>query len=188
MPSTVLIITNDHDEHADAVIEELHKRNVSVLRFHPEDFPHASSISIEIHDGRIEGEISNGQYRATFDDICAAWYRRSQNLFKPSTNLNLLYGDLGNYVRVQSTAALSALYTSLQTLWVNNPFTLRRAEIKALQLAEASKAGLKTPDTLISNDPVRAAAFVGALGNVECAVKPLIATRATDGQVDRLPL
>ena len=188
MASTVLIITNDHDEHATPVIEELYRRNVSVLRFHPEDFPHASSISIAINDGRIEGEISNGQFRTTFDDICAAWYRRSQNLFKPSTNLNLLYGDLDNYVKVQSTATLAALYTSLHTLWVSNPFALRRAEIKALQLAEASKAGLMTPDTLISNDPTRVATFVGALGDTECAVKPLNVTRASDGEVDRLPL
>lgn len=48
MPSTVLIITNELDEHADAVIFELYKRNVPVFRFHPEDFPHACSISIEI--------------------------------------------------------------------------------------------------------------------------------------------
>jgi glutathione synthase/RimK-type ligase-like ATP-grasp enzyme len=188
MASTVLIITNDHDEHATPVIEELYRRNVSVLRFHPEEFPHASSISIAINDGRVEGEISNGQFRTTFDDICAAWYRRSRNLFKPSTDLNLLYGDLDNYVRVQSVATLAAVYTNLDTLWVSNPFTLRRAEIKALQLAQASRAGLKTPDTLISNDTARVAAFVGALGNTECAVKPLNVTRATVGEEDRLPL
>ena len=59
MPSTVLIITNDHDEHASAVIRELHRRDVPVFRFHPEDLPHACSVSIEIRDGRIDGEIRN---------------------------------------------------------------------------------------------------------------------------------
>jgi glutathione synthase/RimK-type ligase-like ATP-grasp enzyme len=188
MPSTVLIITNDHDEHATAVIEELHRRDVPVFRFHPEGFPQACSVSMEIRDGRIQGEIRNAEHRVALDDICAAWYRRSRNLFAPTPNLNLLYGDLENYVKVQSTTTLAALFASLRTLWVGHPATLRQAEIKALQLAEASKAGLKAPSTLISNDPARAAAFVDGLRGAECAIKPLIAVRASDGQADRLPL
>jgi hypothetical protein len=65
---------------------------------------------------------------------------------------------------------------------------LPRAEVKVLQLAEASKAGLKTPHTLISNDPAKAAAFVDALGEVECAIKPLIALDVSNEQGYRFPL
>jgi glutathione synthase/RimK-type ligase-like ATP-grasp enzyme len=188
MPSTVLVITNDHDEHADAVIEELHRRAVPVLRFHPDEFPHACSMSIEIRDGRIDGEIRNAHHRVAFHDVCAAWYRRSRALFAPVPSLNVLYGDLENFVKVQSSATLTALFASLQTLWVGQPFKLRRADVKALQYAEASKAGLATPATLISNDPERAAAFVEALGDADCAVKPLIATRVDGPEGARLPL
>ena len=188
MPSTVLVITNDHDEHADAVIEELHRRDVPVFRFHPEEFPDACSISMEIRDGHIDGELRNAHHRVAFHDICAAWFRRSRNLFGATQNLNVLHGDLDNFIKVQSTTALAALYGSLQTLWVGQPSRLRRADIKPLQLAEASRAGLKIPVTLISNDPSRATAFVDALGDTECAIKPLIATRANDGEADRLPL
>ena len=46
---------------------------------------------------------------------------------------------------------LETLCHGLQTLWVGRPHKLRRADIKALQLAEASKAGLKTLRTLISS-------------------------------------
>jgi glutathione synthase/RimK-type ligase-like ATP-grasp enzyme len=188
MPSTVLVITNDHDEHADAVIEELHRRDVPVFRFHPEEFPDACSISMEIQDGHIDGEICNAHHRVAFHDICAAWFRRSRNLFAAPQNLNVLHGDLDNFVKVQSTTTLAALFGSLQTLWVGQPSRLRHADIKPLQLAEASRAGLKIPATLLSNDPTRAAAFVDALGDTECAIKPLIATRANDGEADRLPL
>src|SRR5919199_347036 len=188
MPSTVLVITNDHDEHADAVIAELDRRAVPVFRFHPEDFPDACSISMEIRDGRIDGEIRNADGRVAFHDICAAWYRRSRSLFAPLPSLNVLQGDLENFVKVQSSATLTALFASLQTLWVGQPFKLRRAEVKALQLAEASKAGLATPTTLISNDPERAAVFVEALGDTDCAIKPLIATRVDGGEGARLPL
>src|SRR5437588_784847 len=186
MPSTVLIITNELDEHADAVILELHKRNVPVFRFHPEDFPGACSISIEIRDGRIEGEIVNEYRRVAFKDICAAWFRRPQSLFTGIRNLTST--KLEDYVKAQSMATLTALYDGLQTLWVGQPHKLRRADIKALQLAEASKAGLKTPHTMISNDPARVAAFIDGLGEKECAIKPLIALGVSDEQGYRLPL
>jgi glutathione synthase/RimK-type ligase-like ATP-grasp enzyme len=186
MPSTVLIITNELDEHADAVVLELHRRNVPVFRLHPEDFPHACSISIEVQDGRIEGEIINKYHRVAFKDICAAWYRRAQNLLAGSASLTST--KLDNYVKAQSTVTLTTLYQALQTLWVGHPHKLRRADIKALQLAEASKAGLKTPHTLISNDPAEVAAFVDLLGEAECAIKPLIAFGVSDEQGYRLPL
>ena len=188
MPSTELVITNDHDEHADAVIAQLDRRRVPVFRFHPEEFPDACSISMEIRDGRIGGEICNAHHRVAFHDICAAWYRRQRNLLAPLPSLNLLQGDLENFVKAQSTATLTALFGSLQTLWVGQPFKLRRAEVKALQLAETSKAALQTPATLISNDPERAAAFVEALGDADCAIKALIASRVDGREVARHPL
>jgi glutathione synthase/RimK-type ligase-like ATP-grasp enzyme len=186
MPDTVLIVTNDHDEHADAVILELNKRDVPVFRFHPEDFPHACSASIELQDGRIRGELRNADHRVSFDDICAAWYRRSKNLYMGPVSRTS--EKLDDYVKAQSTATVVAVCAGLDTLWVSHPFKLRRGEVKALQLAYASRAGLKTPHTLISNDPARAATFVGALGDTECAIKPLMAIGVTDEQGYRLPL
>lgn len=186
MPS-VLIITNEHDEHADAVNRELCQRNVPVFRFHPADFPHACSVSLDLRDGRIEGEIRTADHRVAFNDICAAWYRRSRNLFE-GRRLSLTAETLDNYVRAQSTATLAALCDSLHTLWVGHPNNLRRAEDKALQLVKASEAGLKTPHTLISNAPAQVTSFVAGLGDTACAIKPLIALGVTDAQGYRLPL
>jgi glutathione synthase/RimK-type ligase-like ATP-grasp enzyme len=186
MPSTVLIITNDHDSHADHVIGELHRREIPVFRFHPEDFPHSCSVSIEIHDGHIEGEIRNSHHRVALSDVSAAWFRRLRNLYM--RRVNATSEQLVDYVNAQSSATLAALFEGLNTHWVGQPAALRRAEVKALQLAEASKAGLKTPKTLISNDPARVAAFAGALGGAECALKPLHAIGVTDERGYHLPL
>jgi len=184
---TVLIITNDHDEHADAVSGELTRRGVPVFRFHPADFPHSCSVSIEIEAGRVRGELSNSDDRVSFDDICAAWFRRSGNLYE--TRLTITSEKLENYVKIQSQGTVSAVCSSLQTLWVSHPLTLRRAEVKALQLAVASRSGLKIPHTLISNDPERATAFVAAQGDTDCAVKPLLAVGVTDEEGGfRMPL
>jgi glutathione synthase/RimK-type ligase-like ATP-grasp enzyme len=186
MPS-ILIITNDHDEHADAVMRELNTRDVPVFRFHPEEFPHACSLSLDIEDGRVRGEIRNAEHAVDLDDICAAWYRRARNLFE-GPRLSLTSEKLENYVRAQSSATLAALCECLRTLWVGHPHRLRRAEVKALQLLKASEAGLTTPQTLISNDQAQVAAFVDALGDAECAIKPLVAVGVTNEQGYRLPL
>jgi hypothetical protein len=184
---TVLIITNDHDEHADAVSGELARRGVRVFRFHPADFPHASSVTIEIDAGRVRGELRNSDDRVDFDDICAAWFRRSGNLYE--TRLTITSEKLDNYVKIQSQGTLSALCSSLQTRWVSHPLTLRRAEVKALQLVAASNAGLRIPHTLISNDPRRATTFVAALGDADTAIKPLLAVGVTDDEGGfRMPL
>src|SRR5215472_15543562 len=100
MPSTVLIITNEHDIHADAVVFELNRRDVPVFRFHTDDFPHACSVSIEVQDGFIEGEIVTSSRRVAFEDICAAWYRRPQSLFAGSGNP--LSTQLSSYIKSQS--------------------------------------------------------------------------------------
>jgi glutathione synthase/RimK-type ligase-like ATP-grasp enzyme len=186
MPNTVLIITDELDVHADAVILELHKRNVPVFRFHPEDFPQACSISIEIQDGFIGGEIATKHRSVALTDICAAWLRRSSGMFEES--ISFTSTELSDYVKQQSRATLAAFYESLETLWVGHPHKLLRANIKALQLASASKAGLQTPYTLISNDPAKAAAFVDSLGETECAIKPLCAKGVTDERGYHLPL
>ena len=185
-PSTVLVITNDHDTHADSVIRELHRRGVPVFRFHPMDLPHACSVSIEIQHGRIEGEIRNAYHRVALSDICGAWFRRSRNSY--SGPVNATSEKLTDYVKAQNNATLDALFHGLRTLWVSHPYVLRRAEIKALQLAAASKAGLTTPNTLISNDPARARAFVDALGDKQCAIKPQLALGVTDERGYHLPL
>jgi glutathione synthase/RimK-type ligase-like ATP-grasp enzyme len=186
MPSTVLIITNDHDEHADAVVSELHNRDVGVFRFHPEDFPHACSVSLEINDGRITGELRTADHQVHLDDVCAAWYRRSRNLYMGP--ISRTSEKLEDYVKTQSTATVVAVCAGLQSFWVSHPFSLRVAEVKALQLAKAAEAGLKTPHTLISNDPSQASTFVGALGDTQCAIKPLVAVGVTDEHGYRLPL
>ena len=183
MSSTVLIITNEDDSHASAVIVELNKRNIPVFRLHPEDFPHACSISIEIQDGSIAGEISTPFRTVALRDISAAWFRgplRGKTESRPSTQLDA-------YVKMQSTETFQTLYQSLQTFWVCDPHKHQRANIKALQLVEASRVGLKTPYTLISNQPARVASFIETLGESECAIKAFQGLAVHDEEVFRFP-
>src|SRR5947199_7826560 len=184
MPSTILIITNDVVSHADAVVFELNKRKIPVFRLHPEDFPHACSITIEIQGDSITGEIATPSRTVALQDISAAWYReprRSKVESAPETQLDY-------YVRNQTMETFNTLYQSLQTFWVCDPHKLQRANTKALQLAAASKAGLKTPHTLISNQEAQVATFVDRLGETECAIKALKVIGVLKEDERRFPL
>jgi glutathione synthase/RimK-type ligase-like ATP-grasp enzyme len=58
--------------------------------------------------------------------------------------------------------------------WLNHPIRAAAAESKPVQLCEASRYGLRVPDTLITNDPRAAATFAAAHGQV--CYKPMTST------------
>lgn len=179
MPPTVLIITDSSDFHADAVIDKLNKRSVSVLRLHTEDFPKRIKISIEICNGQVDGEIITEHRGIRLSDVTSVWYRRPE---KPKLGTDVA-PEVVDYIQDQSFEAMQSLYAILDTFWVSSPFALRHAELKAVQMIKADEAGLKTPFTLISNNSTRVKLFLKEIGENRCAIKPLVATgvRSQDG-------
>lgn len=184
MASTVLIITGPSDIHADAVIRELHQRAIPVFRLHPEDFPRYVTLSFDIFGDRIEGEIVTQYRRIMLSDICSVWYRRPNNSIV-STDVA---PESVDYIQEQSTQAIRTLYAVLNTLWVSNPFALRLAEVKAVQLMRANQVGLVTSRTLISNDPEKVKFFLERLNTRRCAIKSLRVVGAATKEGWRLPL
>jgi glutathione synthase/RimK-type ligase-like ATP-grasp enzyme len=187
MPFSVLIITEPGDVHADEVIRELSRRDIAVFRFHPEDFPQAANLTFEICGGCLNGEIITPYRSIAFNDISAVWYRRPNN---PILHASLEAGAV-EFAQVQARYAIRTLSVALESaLWVNRPAALRLAEIKALQLLWASRVGLLTPQTLISNDSARAHRFYHdlKLRSNRCAVKPLQVLGAATSDGWRFPL
>ncbi len=184
MADTVLIITNPGDAHADAVVRELQRRGVPVFRFHPQEYPERSWLTIEVRDGRVQGELATRHHRVSLDNISAAWYRR-QGIPTPASGTDPAARE---YVEEQPIAAIRTLCAILDVFWIANPFVLRLAEVKALQLVRAAEAGLTTPHTLISNDPLPVARFRDELGAQTCAVKSLRVVGAATEDGWRFPL
>ncbi len=71
--------------------------------------------------------------------------------------------------------------------WAPDSRREARSELTTFLFAEASRAGLKTPHTLISNQPIKAAAFMDTLGETECAIKALNARAVRNGKEYRFP-
>src|SRR5438309_2073413 len=151
----VLIVTEPDDPHADVVIERLNRMGVPVFRFHPEDFPVAANISIEIAGDRWTAEIKNAHRSLRLEDTRSAWLRRPR---RPAIS-SKVPNELSEFTLRQADQTLRAIYALIADRWLNSPERMWLAEVKPLQLLRAAQIGLKTARTLISNSPDRAVDF-----------------------------
>jgi glutathione synthase/RimK-type ligase-like ATP-grasp enzyme len=92
-----------------------------------------------------------------FNQVTAAWWRRPRPFSIPPEITN-------PHVRVfayrESHHALTGLWSSLNTFWVNPPVRDEEAQHKTFQLSAAQGVGLLIPRTLVSNDPDEVRRFV----------------------------
>jgi hypothetical protein len=151
----VLIVTEPLDVHADFVINELKKRDVPVFRFHTEDFPVSSQISISGSGTVWSAEIRTPLRSLRLRDVRAAWLRRPGVPVVDSA----LRPESREFAVQQARSTLTVLYSLIGDRWLSHPESMRAATDKVLQLRRAAAAGLAVPDTLIGNDVDRVAEF-----------------------------
>jgi hypothetical protein len=151
----VLIVTEPLDSHADFVINELTKRDVPVFRFHPEDFPAGSQISISGAGSAWSAEIRTPLRSLHLQDVRAGWLRRPGDPVVAPT----LRPESREFAVRQARSTLAALYALIADRWLSPPESMRAAADKVLQMRRAVAAGLAVPDTLIGNDVDRAIEF-----------------------------
>jgi glutathione synthase/RimK-type ligase-like ATP-grasp enzyme len=159
----ILILSDAHDPHADAVAIELVRRGASVFRFDPGDLGVNSRISISLG----EASESQGYLRLrtgdfALDEIKSVWFRRP-NL--PRSFDKTFDADVVEFLSRESEAAIRGLFALLKSaFWVGYPDTLRIADNKLDQLRVAQSLGLVVPRTLVTNNPEDALAFFDVCG------------------------
>lgn len=160
---TVLILTQSHDPHLPPVAEAIHARGAEVLSFNLADFPEAVELgaTLESHqDGWFGSMRFQGQCIA-LESIASIWWRRPKQYKAPMTYSP---GERA-FLEEEANRGIIGVLESLalhQTLWVSRSHSIRRAELKPLQLAAAQQLGLHTPRTLLTNDPGAVQAFYEA--------------------------
>jgi hypothetical protein len=151
----VLIVTAPLDVHADFVINELKKRDVPVFRFHTEDFPAGSQISISGAGTMWSAEIRTPLRSLRLEDVRAAWLRRpGEPVVDPAVRQ-----ESREFAVQQARSTLTAMYALVGDRWLSHPESMRAAAEKVLQMRRAAAAGLAVPDTLIGNDVDRVVEF-----------------------------
>jgi ATP-grasp ribosomal peptide maturase len=150
----ILILTQELDVHADAVIRELDRRHVPVTRLHTADFPQAVTLTARCRE-RWSTTVRTDHRELRLEEVTSVWYRRPAQ-FKLSPALTT--GER-RFVLTESRMAFGGLFESMDCLWVDHPSRLTAANYKPYQLQLAAQCGLSIPRSLITNDPNAFQAF-----------------------------
>lgn len=152
----ILIVAPRDDAHALCVAQDLEKMG------RPFQFVDSSELTQE---GRLQfraGQQSGSTWvcvdghPVALETVDTVWHRRR---YLPAVADRLPISDQAYFQR-EWTEMISGVFASLSDAWfVNNP-DRQQAAAKPLQLRIAEQIGLRIPDTLITNDPIAAAAFV----------------------------
>jgi ATP-grasp ribosomal peptide maturase len=166
---SVLIITHWFDPTADFVVTELNRRNVAVLRFDTADFPHRLCVTGRLDTEGWSGTLRAGERSLALNEVGGIYFRRPT-----AFRFGALPEPVAQWAHAEARAGLGGLLMA-QRPWLNHPHRVGYAEYKPIQLAEAVRAGLAVPKTLITNDVGEARAFADQVGPV--IYKPLSAAR-----------
>lgn len=166
----VLVLSEECDPTADAVIDELQHRGVEVYRADLGWFPQALTLDAELDAaaaawrGRLQGRYRD----LALEDVRSVLYRRPTGwtMIPGLSNAELRHAQMEAKIGIGGV-----LWSLPDVLWVNHP--ARAADMyKPLQLAVASTAGLTVPRTMVTNQPDAVRRFAAQLGG-PVVVKPL---------------
>ncbi|MGH3157781.1 MAG: MvdC/MvdD family ATP grasp protein, partial [Streptosporangiaceae bacterium] len=179
---TVLALTTDTDSVADRVIAELALRGVPVVRLDQADIPLRVWLDGRISTGRPWGGRLFGVNGTLVDlaDVRAVWHRHTKQFVVDED----MSGPEKAFAYGEARRGYGGILAALSgCLWVNDPMAAARAEYKPVQLAAATAAGLRIPQTLITSDPRTAYDWARQLGR-PTIYKPLDGVwHADEGQV-----
>lgn len=157
----ILVISHEHDLHAERVIRHLRADGRQVLLLNLSELPDRASLSIDYERAtrpRID-YVRKGDRSYALNDVRSVWWRRPQapdlsSVTDPQVNL---------FAANEWHEAINGLWQLLDVPWMNNPVSDDAASRKARQLRVAAMVGLKVPRTLITSDPERVSKFIADL-------------------------
>ncbi|MGW8333294.1 ATP-grasp ribosomal peptide maturase [Streptomyces sp. NPDC055897] len=154
----VLVSTEHEDPTADAVITELNRRRVPVLRLDPgNDFPSAVTLAARLGPDGWGGTLTARDRTVELAGVRALYHRR------PSPYAAGDDSQAARFAAQENRRGLGGVLGALpDCLYLSHPQSIARAEYKPAQLATAVTFGLAVPRTLITSDPVEAKAFTAA--------------------------
>lgn len=154
---TIVIVTNEIDAHADAILTYLQDLGREVFRLHPHELALHMESSVEIDSKSQSARLHNRANDRWVDvrDISAVWYRRPLPFQLP----DYLSHDETVFARKELSEYLRGLWLSMNCFWIDRPHLLRQADYKLEQLTRAKQFGFDIPRTLVTNDPRKVREF-----------------------------
>lgn len=155
MSRQIVIVTEEMDEHADAIIVTLREMGHDPVRLHTADLPLASTLAFALDGDTWNGVIQINNQLLDVADIHSVWWRRPGRPVIPDD----LSEREKDFVWGQLLHAIRGLGASIECRWMSRPDKIYEASWKMEQLSRAAHFGFDTPRTLITNDPTQVRAF-----------------------------
>ncbi len=156
----IFVCTNSFDGDANAFLSVLRRSGVPYYRFDADNFPRKVKVTIEEKGTEASITIFNRGRLSRISDVRTVWFRATSPPNPGSIGLDTeLRGNDRNVAFNESVEALTAIWSELDALWINNPISAQLASNKVRQLKLAREVGLEMPRTIVTNDPAKAMAF-----------------------------
>ncbi len=172
----ILIVSNDDDDHARAVIESLRRRkSVAVQLLDLSRFPKELHLGLDYEEGAgpIRSWFRNDREAVSVSNCSVVWWRRPQPF---SMHEELLDPSQLSFAHTECYEAVNGLWLTFPATWVNHPSRDEEAARKPYQLRIAREVGFEIPRTRITSDPAAAAQFVEELGSSRTIYKAFTGT------------
>jgi glutathione synthase/RimK-type ligase-like ATP-grasp enzyme len=170
----VLIISHLADEHATEVHTRLCQVGIKSLIFDLSRFPRETTITIHhLPQGDTTLTALMSGEECDLGKVKAVWWRRPQPIMIDS---DIATQADREFTFGECSAAIHGLWSCLDATWINDPERDEVAGRKAYQLSVARSVGLIIPETLITNDPEKALAFISKQGDKGTIYKAFSAT------------
>lgn len=143
----VLLNGRLRDPHIKGISKELKKINQKY--FVTDSFAKDDSFSVRYEDGAYSSEIEFRNSKIKNTEIKSIWNTSPLHI---KTN-RTLSEESKAFVRAEWTEGIHSFWNSINTKWINHPSSIIAAVNRTKQLELASKVGLQTPKTLVTNNP-----------------------------------
>jgi glutathione synthase/RimK-type ligase-like ATP-grasp enzyme len=161
MTMLLLLTSAPQQRIADRVSAECDRRGVPSMCLQTERFPQDIVLAAVPDDGPPRGWIECDSQVADLAEIEAVWCYLPGEV-QPDPELDSVAATL---LRQESRETLQGLYRTLEDRpWINPPHAERAAGHRLYQLRLAASVGFTVPQTLLTNRPERAAAFLERCG------------------------
>lgn len=152
---TVLILAQEFDPTADAVVMALARRQAPVFRTDLAAFPRQLRLDARLRTGRWIGRLWNENRSVAVEDIRSVWNRNPRGY-----DIDGVHPADHEFCYTEARLGVGGVLAALNVLWANHPNRCADAIFKPYQWRVAAECGLPVADTVITNDPVSARRFI----------------------------
>ena len=147
----LLVLTNSEDLTADYVLLAMRELGFPYFRFNSDQYPAQLRLTFQ-HGDRPRVLVEDPVKCSDLTAVRVVWYRRA---LAPRVSQMPFAPEVAPFIHTETRHCLEGTFLSLGARWVNPIASTMKAERKLFQLGIAETCGLRTPRTVVSNEPER---------------------------------